>query len=132
MSKFPARKYPVLNEGIEADIWFPKTIYGTSVRGYTMCLTFFFRTSKFTRVYFQRRKDETTSSFKTFFLEEGVPKFIKIDGAGENTSKELTALFTEINLKTYDFIDSDIRYTELHIVARITNVFEWVFFVSIS
>ena len=79
-----------------------------------MCLTFFFRTSKFTRVYFQRRKDETTSSFETFFLEEGVPKSIKIDGAGENISKELTKLFNEVNLKTYDFIDSEVRYTEPH------------------
>ena len=78
MSKFPARKYKVLNEGIEADLWFPKKIYGTSVRGYTMCITFFFRTSKFTRVTFQRRKDETISSFKTFFMEEGVPNSIKI------------------------------------------------------
>ena len=38
MPKFPARKYRVLNEGIEADIWFPKAIYGTSVRGYTICV----------------------------------------------------------------------------------------------
>ena len=70
MSKFPARKYKVLNEGIEANLWFPKQIYGTSIRGYTMYLTFFFRTSKFTRVYFQRRKDETASSLKTFYKKK--------------------------------------------------------------
>ena len=79
-----------------------------------MCLTFFFRTSQFTRVYFQRRKDETVSSFNTFFLEEGIPKSIKIDGAGENTSKELTTLFREANLKTYDFIVSNVNFTEVH------------------
>ena len=79
MSKFHDRKYKILNEGIEADIWFPRAIYGTSVQGYTMCLTFFFRKSKYTRVYLQRRKDETVTSFKAFFLEEGVPNTIKID-----------------------------------------------------
>ena len=114
MSKYPARKFPVLNEGIEADIWFPREIYGTSVRGYTNCITFFFRKSKYTRVYLQRRKDETTSNFKKFFLEEGVPNSIKVDGAGENTSNELIDLFSEVNLKTYDFIDSQVNFTEAH------------------
>ena len=104
MSKVSPREYKNLNKGIKADNWFSKTIYGTSVRGYTMCLTSSFRKSKYTRVYFQRRKDETTSSFETFFLEEGVPKSIKIDGIGENTSKELTKLFNEVNLKTYDLL----------------------------
>ena len=36
MSKLPACKYPILNEGIGADIWFPKTIYGTSVDEITL------------------------------------------------------------------------------------------------
>lgn len=87
MSKFPTRKYKNLNEGIEADIWFPKVIQGTSERGYIMYLTSFFRTSKYQSTYFQRRKDETVSSFKTLFKGEGIPKTIKIDGAGENTCK---------------------------------------------
>ena len=45
-------------------------IYGTSVRGYTtMPLTFFFRTSKFTREYFQRRKDEASFRSKKEYLK---------------------------------------------------------------
>ena len=70
----------------------------------SMCLTFFFWTSKYTIVYFQKIKAwKCISSFITFFLKEGVPKSIEIDGAEGNNSKECIALFQDVNLITYDF-----------------------------
>ncbi|MGH7955310.1 MAG: hypothetical protein ACREOZ_05050, partial [Gloeomargaritales cyanobacterium] len=75
-------KYRRINETVAVDL-IEATTGKQSVRGAYYLIVFVGKTSKFTKVYHLKTKDQAIRAFQSFLRDVGIPEKVLWDGAGE-------------------------------------------------